>query len=200
MLHNKIHLRKQKKRHRLNWFIEFRLRKRGRKDWTKKNVEQDKDGNYTSPFINQEIHLFLADVQAELEELNYIQKNLQKEILNNYSVVKKVGQKLQDLSDKDEYWVIPQVEHLRNFNISSHVIQENSRMQINGEVEAVKLRCRKLYEMLIARLSAYWAGVLQESGGAVEIIPEFQTDYLLDEVEVWVDALEKGDNIYADSK
>lgn len=123
-----------------------------------------KEDEYTSPFIARETYLFLAAVKSEQEiftkKILHIQAQIELAKIQecNKETQKKNYQNCKDASLIDN----------KNVNFERAIAAIRSQegkmlLTIEKEKKVLKLRCDQLYNILLARLSVYWSGVLKKS-------------------------------------
>lgn len=88
-----------------------------------------------------------------------------------------------------------QIENLNNFIETLLSKKQRYDLLIDKEIEITKLRCRQLYDILIAKLSTYWTGVLIAENNSNEIPPLFNDSGLLNEINSHLDKLDGLKNI-----
>lgn len=150
---------------------------------------------------------FLAQMRTnlltELEALKYIIKEKNNKIIEINSDIKKVEEepisniRMYGEEDLPEELVKNLRSHEKSSDLSSKLASrdvvnefiEGASAQVlkyefslDKENEVTKLRCIQLYEHTVARISAYWTGVLQ-SDGKIEVPALFDTDKILKEIK-----------------
>ena len=83
-----------------------------------------------------------------------------------------------------------QMDDLNKSIINNKIRKEQKQHYAENEVEIMKIRCLQLYELLKARLSAYWSGVLKAdaSTGGIPMPPILDVDDLTREIETEIES------------
>ena len=87
-------------------------------------------------------------------------------------------------------------KQLQSINISIEKLVEDKQRYISlieKEVEITRLRCKQRYDILVARLYAYWNGVLSCTPNSQEIHPTFDIEYLFSDIKYQIENLAIGD-------
>lgn len=181
---------KQIRNGKLRLFTVLYLRHRGKKDAKLHIVRTNEKGQYISPFIVQEIHLYTAAVKLEQEIFinTLIQDQIQIELAQLQATAKE-AQKQQyqnpdnTLSDKEMF-------HDLECSITAINSQEREMLLLKKrEKEILQLRCDQLYNILLAKLSVYWSGVLKITGEGQTVPPIFTIDDYLPDIKMPCDDL-----------
>ena len=181
--------RKSMKRQSLGFLAEWRLRHRGKKDARRKIVRVDTGMQCISPFLNQELRLCKAEMKEEKEVLAQI-------VLRECTAMKTAQLEIQRQSslrdENDDPRGSKRAEGLRRSINAAMVTEERCQLAIEKETEITKLRCQQRYELLQARLSAYWSGVLG-APQTQEFPPLYAIEGLFDNIIAEIETLPGGD-------
>lgn len=219
--------RKSIKRKKLRCFTEWRLRRRGEKDCKNKIVRIGNNGQFSSPFLNQEICLCMVAIQNEKEMLTKIlmgidadAKAAQLRVDRRKEQISRIQGLIQEDTDEgfsDEgagdpitdniikayhecefrarvFAKMRQVDDLRQSMENNEVRREQDIKYAESEVKITEYRCYQIYELLKARLSAYWTGVLKADStpSSTPIPPILNVDDLVQDVKTALDNIAKG--------
>lgn len=169
---------KQLKNGRLKLLIKLYLRYCGKRDARKKVIRKNADGEYLSPFICREIHLY--NLAFRVEEERFIRA---------ISLTEADSQVFQLQIDRKEE-LIGKIQNDTGLSFDERVgleqpitILEAKRLELSffkeKEEKIKQLRCEQLYCILQARILSYWEGVLQVYGEDVKIPPIASIEYLI---------------------
>lgn len=174
---NKNSYYRQLKNGKLKFFTVLYLRYRGKKDAELHIIRANEKGQYISPFIAQEIHLYEAAVKLEQEVFinTLIQDQIQIKLAHLQATAKETQkQQYQNtdntLSDNERFHDLE-----RSITAINSQEQEMSLLK-RREKEILQLRCDQLYSILLAKLSVYWSGVLKANSEEQTIPPVFVID------------------------
>lgn len=148
--------------------------------------------------IEADIKSKIGAMEIALENKNEQIKNVseQKEELGeNWEKIRFNGEQKEVLDDdvlqlyrknEEKIHIISKAARLQNLN--SDIMNVETKKQryeilLEKEKEITELRCQQYYELLIARLNAYWEGVLYENASTEDISPLFCIDDLLIELK-----------------
>ena len=166
------------------------LRYRGKKDAKLHIIRTNEKKQYVSPFIVQEIYLYTAAVKLEQEIFlnTLIQSQIQIELAQLQATAKEIQK--QQYQNRDS--TLSDNEGLHDLDRSITAI--NSREQEMSllkkrEKEILQLRCDQLYNILLAKLSVYWSGVLKANNEEQTIPPVFAIDDYLPNIKIPCDDL-----------
>lgn len=187
---NKNSYYRQLKNGKLRFFTVLYLRYRGKKDAKLHIIRTNEKEQYISPFIVQEIYLYMAAVKLEQEIFlnTLIQAQIQIELAQLQATAKE-AQKQQyqsndiTLSDNERFHDLERSITAINFQE-----QEMSLLK-KREKEILQLRCDQLYNILLAKLSVYWSGVLKANNEEQTIPPIFTIDDYLPNIKIPCDDL-----------
>lgn len=187
---NKNFYYRQLKNGKLRFFTVLYLRYRGKKDAESHIIRTNEKGQYISPFIAQEIYLYTAAVKLEQEIFinTLIQSQIQIELAHLQATAKETQkQQYQNpdntLSDNEKFHELE-----RSITAINSQEQEVSLLK-KREKEILQLRCDQLYNILLAKLSVYWSGVLKANSEEQIIPPIFAIDEYLPNIEMPCDDL-----------
>lgn len=187
---NKNSYYRQLKNGKLKFFTVLYLRYRGKKDAKLHIIRANEKGQYISPFITQEIHLYSAAVKLEQEIFinTLIQDQIQIELAHLQATAKETQkQQFQNsdntLSDNERFHDLE-----RSITAINSQEQEMSLLK-KREKEILQLRCDQLYNILLAKLSVYWSGVLKANSKEQIIPPIFAIDDYLPNIKMPCDDL-----------
>lgn len=187
---NKNSYHRQLKNGKLKFFTVLYLRYRGKKDAKLHIIRTNEKGQYFSPFIAQEIHLYTAAVKLEQEVFinTLIQAQIQIKLAQLQSTAKETQKQHYQNSDNE----LSGNERLHDLEQSITAInsqeQEMSLLK-KREKEILQLRCDQLYNILLAKLSVYWSGVLKANSKEQVIPPIFVIDDYLPDIKTPCDDL-----------
>lgn len=194
---------KELKRQRLGRFTEWTLARRGKKDAVNGAVRKDADGTYSSPFLQQEITLCIAQIHREKAALQNTLFELQLVVTTRKQDIERLDTKRKGISASDAPEFFDYVFRLddntpldtliepmtdivkctrravaeqRKNDISEaidsiHAENERAKIRQEKEIEISMLRCNQAYDMMRARLYAYWSGVLSAHIDMPDITP-----------------------------
>lgn len=181
---------RQLKNGKLKFFTVLYLRYRGKKDAKLHIIRTNEKKQYVSPFIVQEIYLYTAAVKLEQEIFlnTLIQSQIQIELAQLQATAKEIQK--QQYQNRDS--TLSDNEGLHDLDRSITAI--NSREQEMSllkkrEKEILQLRCDQLYNILLAKLSVYWSGVLKANNEEQTIPPVFAIDDYLPNIKIPCDDL-----------
>lgn len=187
---NKNSYYRQLKNGKLKFFTVLYLRFRGKKDAELHIIRANEKGQYISPFIAQEIHLYEAAVKLEQEVFinTLIQDQIQIKLAHLQATAKETQkQQYQNtdntLSDNERFHDLE-----RSITAINSQEQEMSLLK-RREKEILQLRCDQLYSILLAKLSVYWSGVLKANSEEQTIPPVFVIDDYLPNIKMPCDDL-----------
>lgn len=187
---NKNSYYRQLKNGKLKFFTVLYLRYRGKKDAELHIIRANEKGQYISPFIAQEIHLYEAAVKLEQEVFinTLIQDQIQIKLAHLQATAKETQkQQYQNtdntLSDNERFHDLE-----RSITAINSQEQEMSLLK-RREKEILQLRCDQLYSILLAKLSVYWSGVLKANSEEQTIPPVFVIDDYLPNIKMPCDDL-----------
>jgi len=83
------------------------------------------------------------------------------------------------------------VSSLSSFVESVAADKQRNMLSIDKEFEIAKLRCKQHFEILNARLSAYWTGVLAGDARTQSVSPIFNIDNMLDDIKLQLECFDK---------
>lgn len=159
----------QLKNGRLKLSIRLSLRLRGMHDAKKAILREDENGHFISPFIYQEIHLYNIAFHIEQEQLIQSLLSIQSEMDILQS---KIDQKelLMDLSSTP-----PNISSDYSELKQASTILKTKKQELlsfkNMESDIAQLHGKQLYNILQAKISAYWNGVLHANNGDPKLPP-----------------------------
>lgn len=222
--------RKSIRRRRIRRCEERQLMRRGAEDFANGIVRKNKDQEYSSPFLKQEMSLCLVQINAEKQMLAEIisfykneitQKDVQVEglrsCLNDIDIPENPADSStifryngeESMADSavqslriSEYYQKLKTRQQQKANIDTNIklleISQNEyEFAMHKEMEITKYRCLQHYNLLLARLSAYWNGVLKaKTGEANDIPPMFFIKDLLRDIQSEIDQLGTESNNY----
>lgn len=169
---------KQLKNGRLKFPIKLYLHYCGRRDARKKIIREDASGDYLSPFICREIHLYNLAYQIEKE--NLISSIMPTEAESE--VFQLQIDRREEMVEKKEHTV----ESTEKVNLDFEqpiAILKAKKLELsflkNREEEITQLRCNQLYNILQARILTYWEGALQVSDDNLKTSPVVTIDHLM---------------------
>lgn len=169
---------KQLKNGRLKFPLKLYLRYCGRRDARKKVIREDVSGVYFSPFICHEIYLY--NVAFQIEEEYFINSTFSVESDSDVFQLQ-IGQREQMIGktendrtsiDNEKFDFEKAITILKSKKIElSHYKDKEEKIK--------ELRCCQLYNILQAKISAYWDGVLQVCGEDLKLSPIVIIDHLI---------------------
>lgn len=169
---------KQLKNGRLKFLLRLYLRYCGRRDARKKIIREDVSGVYLSPFICHEIYLY--NVAFQIEEEYFINSTLYVESDSEVFQLQ-IGQREQMIGKIENDMTSFDNETL-DFEKSITILKAK-KLELSHyrdkEEKIKELRCCQLYNILQAKISAYWDGVLQVCGEDLKISPIVIIDQLI---------------------
>lgn len=215
--------RKPIRRRRIGRCEERQLMRRGAGDLTNGIVRKNKDQEYSSPFLKQEMSLCLVQINAEKQMLAEIisfykneiaQKDVQTEGLRSYlndidipenpadsSIIFRYSGE-ESMTDSavqslriSEYYQKLKTRQQQKANIDTNmkllkISQTEYEFTMQKEIEITKYRCLQHYNLLLARLSAYWNGILKaKTDETNDIPPMFFIKDLLRDIHSEIDQL-----------
>lgn len=182
--------RKSIKYRKISGFTKWRLKRRGEMDCKNKIIRQGIDGQFSSPFLMQELCLCMVAIKNEKEILTKILMGIdadtvaaQLRIARRKEQIDRIKETMPRSTEDDivnnDYQTdiikayheselrarisakMKQIDDLSQSLERNEVRKEQNSKYINSEIEITKLRCYQLYKLLEARLFSYWAGVLK---------------------------------------
>ena len=186
---------KQLKNGKLRFITNLYLRHCGKKDVKLHIIRKNEKEHYISPFIMREIHLYTVaikmeqeafintliqdQIQIKLVQLKAAEKEIQKQQYNNTGIF--------SLGNRD-------LENKEFHDLASSITAINSQKEEmlllkRREQEILRLRCDQLYNILFAKISAYWSGVLRANKDEPTIPPVFTIDTYIPDLEIPCDDL-----------
>lgn len=187
---NKNSYYKQLKNGKLKFFTALYLQYRGKKDAKLHIVRTNEKKQYISPFITQEIHLYTVAVKLEQERFinTLIQAQVQIESAQLQVVTKET--KKQEYQNSNSTFSDNEKFHDLEQAITAINSQEQEMSLLKRrEKEILKLRCDQLYNILLAKISVYWSGVLKANSKEQIIPPIFSIDDYLPNIKMPFDDL-----------
>lgn len=190
-IQNKIN-RKPIKGKKIGCIMSIYLQYCGKRDY-KKGVIRKNSEQYTSPFIQKETSLCLVDIQNEIKMLNEVIinilidiRNSQLKIHNKNKYIKNLSEQCSDeksdIIDNDR---VTEDKILETLNISIDIIESFEQSNIlfyKKELNITRIRCIQLYDILVAKLSVYWTGVLKKDKKSLDISPLLNVQDLLSDI------------------
>lgn len=215
---NRIIKRKLSKKKTIGYFTEKHLIKRGKKDAENGTVRKAQNGNYCSPFFQQEISLCMAQINREKEllekrllllqsetttrEMHIAKKKVQidskisclnAETVNAFSFEVGLNNFLKSLQetelDNRKSTIQNRINNITSSIEMLKIENQKSLIYAEKEIQITKFRCLQIYEYLSARLSAYWTGVLISIQDNIDIPPLFAVESLLSVVKEEIETL-----------
>ncbi len=181
---------RQLKNGKLKFFTELYLRYRGKMDARLHIIRQNEQGQYISPFIEQEIHLYVAAVKLEQETFidTLIQAQIHIELAQLQVATKEIQKQLyhnpnNTFSDNGKFHDLD-----RSITAINSQEQEISLLKKRAQ-EILQLRCDQLYNILLAKVSVYWSGALKGDSEEQVIPPNFTVDDYLPNIKMPCDNL-----------
>ena len=154
---------KQLKNGHLKLFLILYLRWRGKKDASDKIIRVNEEGIYVSPFIYHEIYLY--NLALHVEEERHVRS-------------------IMATQTEIEIFRL-QIEQKENLPDSEHTIMvltaKKQELQYlkSQEIEINQLHCQQIYNILRAKISAYWNGVLHADKNNSKIPSMIDIDQLV---------------------
>lgn len=145
----------------LGTFTELYLRFRGKRDYKRGVVCKSDEGVYSSPFIEQEKNFLEVAIRKEQERLErgMIKTRIGIEIAE--AQIEEMNQKetiFDNCSDVEREKVLIS-QSKTSLSIRKKELAAYEKLENNVKA----LRCEELYHIVLARIDAYWSGVLQAS-------------------------------------
>lgn len=159
----------------------------GKRDGKLQIIKEEDE--YTSPFISQETHLFLAAIKSEQEvfakKILYAQEQIELAKIqeHNKESQKKNYQDCRSVSLDDNFNV--------NFERAIATIRSQEQKMLlikEREKKVLKLRCDQLYNVFLAKLSVYWSGVLKKSKEQIPL-PFSKAENCYNEIDAFINNL-----------
>lgn len=151
---------RQLKRGKLGLFEEIYLRHRGKNDYKRGIVCKDTDGKYISPFIEQEKNILGVAILKE-EEVS------KKAIVKSEIGIKIVESQKEGMQKKEkvitenaEAFSVKEKLHFAKSDLPLMIREKELSVYKNLENKIMRIRCQEINHIVLARISAYWSGVL----------------------------------------
>ena len=210
------------KKYTLSFFSEWYLRHQGKKDCKKNTIRMNASNNYFSPYINQEIQLCYAKIEEEKEILYRIRldiKSLYERAQNKLAVKKYQRDRIEKYffdggidttltldRGEDSYVLSERVatymaknKQLESIVKSIELMNSQKReckYIMDKETNITYSRCKRHYNILLSRISAYWRGVLSANGKSENIPPLFDISDSLLNIERRIEMIKEIGDIY----
>lgn len=169
---------KQLKNGRIRFPLKLYLRYCGRRDARKKVIRKDERGIYLSPFICHEIYLY--NVAIQIEEEYFIDSILSVESESEVFQIQ-IGH-IEQMIGKTENEMRLLDNDILDFEKSITILKAKKLELLhykNKEEKIKETRCCQLYNILQAKISAYWDGVLQVLDEDYNISPIVIIEHLI---------------------
>lgn len=145
----------------LGIFTELYLRFRGKRDYLLGVVCKTGEGVYSSPFIEQEKNFLEMAIRKE-------QERLERGMIKNRIGIEIAEVQIEEMSQKGTIFercsdVNREEILIKQSKTSLSIRQKELRAYVRLENNIMDLRCEELYHIVLARIDAYWSGVLQAS-------------------------------------
>lgn len=187
------------KKYTLSFFTEWYLRRQGKIDCKHNTIRNNNSTSFYSPYINQEIQLCYSKIEEEKEILYGIKLEIESlyEKANNKIAVKefqrnRIGKYFSDaeidtvltnnieddplnLSEKAATYMAKnkQLESIVKAIELMNYQKRECKNILNKETHITYSRCRRHYNILLSRISAYWRGALSADRNNENIPPMF---------------------------
>lgn len=160
---------KQLKRGKLGMFEKIYLRYCGKRDYRRGIVCKGENNQYISPFIEQEKNIFGVAIRKEEEALKRIIVDSQIGIKIVESQKAGILEKRKFLEDNPDVcsFLEKKALYVSNADLPLDIREKELKVYKNLEHEIMRIRCQETNHIVLARISAYWSGVLyaaRESG------------------------------------
>lgn len=151
---------KQLKRGKLGLFEEIYLRYCGRRDYKKGIVCKNKENRYISPFIEQEKNILGIAIRKEEEVFK-------RAIIKSQVGIKIVGVRKEGMQNKEKIleanptvFLAKEKLQIEKSELPLKIREKELIVYKNLENEIMRIRCQEISHIVVARVSAYWSGVL----------------------------------------
>lgn len=151
---------KQLKRGKLGMFEEIYLRHRGKRDYKQGIIRKDENDEYMSPFIEQEKNILGVAIRKEEEVLKRAILNSQVGIEIVESKKKGMMKEEKILEDDTEPSSTKKKLRIAKAEVPLDIREKELKAYKNLENEIMRIRCQETNHIVLARIAAYWSGVL----------------------------------------
>ena len=169
---------KQLKNGHLKLLLKLYLQYRGWKDARKQIIHVNEDGIYVSPLIYHEIYLFNLAVHAEEERLIRSTMSLQAE-MDIFQLQIEQKELLMNSPDPTAKLYSDKGSDLKQIITTLKTKKQELQSLKNLESEISQTRSKQMYNVLQAKISAYWNGILLAGKKDFKIPPLIIIDQLI---------------------
>lgn len=169
---------KQLKNGHLKLLLKLYLQYRGKHDARKQIIHVNENGIYVSPFIYHEIYLFNLAVHAEEERLIRSTMSLQAE-MDIFQLQIEQKEQLMNSLDSTTKFYSDKSSDLRQIITTLRTKKQELSSLKNLEAEISQSRGEQMYNVLQAKISAYWNGMLLAGKTDFKVPPIIIIDQLV---------------------
>lgn len=169
----------------LKFFTVLYLRYRGKKDAKSHIIRKNEIDQYISPFITQEIQLYTIAVKFEQEA--FINTLIQTQTQINLAQLQASAKEAQKEQYYDPDNLLSDIEKPYDLEQSLTAIKAQGQTMLllkEKEQAVLQLRCDQLYNILLAKISVYWSGVLKAAMEEEAFPPVLSIDNYLPDIQM----------------